>query len=196
MSPALNVAVEGDLDEVVLRRLAAEVNLHVGGVYGKSGKDRLRDRIRGFNRAARFEPWIVLVDLDREAECAATLRRAWLAEPVPGLQLRVAVRALESWLLADREAISNYLEIPTERLPLTPDDEPDPKRLLIELAAQSRQPAIRKGMAPSVGRRVGPLYTVHMTKFVERHWRPEIAAGRSDSLRRCRLRLRELAHSL
>lgn len=195
MSLALNVAVEGDLDEMVLRRLAAEVDLRVDSVYGKSGKDHLRKGIRGFNRAARFKPWIVLVDLDREADCAATLRRAWLPEPAPGLLLRVAVRALESWLLADREAISGYLEIPPERLPLTPDDEPDPKRLLVELAAQSRRPAIRKGMAPSVGRRVGPLYTTHMKEFVERHWRPEIAAERSDSLRRCRLRLRELARS-
>jgi len=122
----LSVAVEGDLDEVALRRLLAEAGLPFGKVYGKAGKDRLRNRIHDYNNAARLMPWIVLVDLDREAECAASLCRSWLPEPAPKLMLRVAVRALESWLLADGEAISEYLGVSRDRVPLAPDSEPDP----------------------------------------------------------------------
>jgi hypothetical protein len=61
---ALSAAVEGDLDEVVLRRLIAEVGLPVGTIYGKAGKAHLRNRIEDYNRAARFVPWVILVDLD------------------------------------------------------------------------------------------------------------------------------------
>jgi hypothetical protein len=189
----LNAAVEGDLDEAVLRRLVAEAGLTLGSVYGKIGKDHLRQRIRGYNHAASITPWIVLVDLDREADCAASLREAWLADPAPNLLLRVAVRAVEAWLLADREAISDYLDASGDRAPLNPDDELDPKRSLIEMALHSRQSKIREAMTPSTGRRVGPLYSLRMTEFVASHWRPEAAARNSDSLRRCRLRLRALA---
>jgi hypothetical protein len=191
----LSAAVEGELDELALRRLLAETDLLIGKVYGKAGKDQLRDRIHDYNKAARHTPWIVLVDLDREADCAGLLCRSWLPEPAPRLLFRVAVRALEAWLLADREAVSEYLDVPGDLVPLVPDDEPDPKRSLIELARHSRQARIRKGMVPSRGRRVGPLYSLLMTGFVDRHWRPEHAAAHSDSLRRCRLRLRELALS-
>src|SRR5436305_1162437 len=182
----LSAAVEGDLDEVVLRRLIAEAGLLSGTIYGKAGKDHLRNRIRDYNSAARFAPWIVLVDLDREADCAASLCRNWLPEPAPRLMFRVAVRSLEAWFLADGEAISNYLEVSRDRVPLTPDHEPDPKRSLIELAIHSRQSRIRESMVPSIGRRVGPLYSLLMAEFVEQYWRPEIAAQHSDSLRRCR----------
>jgi hypothetical protein len=188
----LSAAVEGDLDEVVLRRLIAETGLLFGTIYGKAGKEHLRNRIQDYNNAARFAPWIILVDLDREADCAVSLRRNWLPEPAPKLTFRVAVRALEAWFLADREAISDYLGVSRDRVPLNPDQELDPKKSLIELAAHSRQARIRDAMAPSIGRRVGPLYSLRMTEFVECHWRPELAAERSDSLRRCRLRLREL----
>lgn len=191
----LSAAVEGDLDEVALRRLIAEAGLPIGKVYGKAGKDHLRNRVQDYNKAARFTPWIVLMDLDREADCAAALCRSWLPEPAPKLILRVAVRALEAWFLADVEAISEYFDAPRDRVPLVPDEEPDPKRSLIELARRSRQARIREAMTPSVGRRVGPLYSLRMTEFVERYWNPEAAALRSDSLKRCRLRLRELAQA-
>lgn len=67
----LSAAVEGDLDETALRRLLAEADLLIGKVYGKAGKDELRNRIQGYNDAARRTPWIVLVDLDREAKTPA-----------------------------------------------------------------------------------------------------------------------------
>lgn len=70
----LRPLVEGDLDEAVLRRLAAEASLLIGTVYGKNGKDDLDRRLAGYNNAARFAPWIVLRDLEHDAECAPVLR--------------------------------------------------------------------------------------------------------------------------
>jgi hypothetical protein len=125
----LSAAVEGDLDEVVLRRLIAEAGLLPGTIYGKAGKDHIRNRIRDYNNAARFAPWIVLVDLDREADCAASLCRNWLPEPAPKLMFRVAVRSLEAWFLADGEAISSYLDVSRDRVPRLPTMSPIRKGL-------------------------------------------------------------------
>ena len=193
----LTAAVEGDLDEIVLRHLVAEAGLALGTVYGKTGKSQLRDRIHDYNNAARFTPWIVLVDLDREADSACLMRRSWLPEPAPNLMLRVAVRALEAWLLADGETISQYLGVLRNRVPHIPDNELDPKRSLVELARQSYKSQIRRDLVPrpGSGRAVGPAYSSRMAEFVESFWNPETAAQRSDSLRRCRLRLQELARS-
>jgi hypothetical protein len=54
---------------------------------------------------------------------------------------------------------------------------------------------IREDMLPrrGSGRPIGPAYTSRMIEFVENNWRPEVAARSSDSLRRCLVRLREIA---
>jgi hypothetical protein len=191
----LSAAVEGDVDEVVVRRLVAEAGMVAGSVYGKMGKQHLRARLHGYDHAARFSPWLVLVDLDREADCAPTLRRSWLPEPVSGMCFRIAVREIEAWLLADREAIAEFLRVPKTSVPLAPEREMDPKAVVVALAARSRNSAIRADMVPRAGsgRQVGPAYTSRMIEFVTRHWHPEVAARAAESLRRCRARIAEIA---
>ncbi len=103
---------------------------------------------------------------------------------------RVAVHAVEAWLLADTERMAAFLGIPTERMPLNPDTVLDPKASLIDLARQSRRKVIRGDIVPreGSGSRVGPGYAGRLIEFVtatERSWRPDVAAERSDSLRRC-----------
>lgn len=49
-------AVEGLVDEVVLRRLVERAGGVLSPVYGKSGKSRLRQGIAGYNQAARLMP--------------------------------------------------------------------------------------------------------------------------------------------
>ena len=53
--PAVTAAVEGAVDEAVVRRLVAHVGAVSGDVYGKNGKPHLRQRINGYNNAARRE---------------------------------------------------------------------------------------------------------------------------------------------
>ena len=68
---------------------------------------------------------------------------------------------------------------------------------MVELARHSRSREIREDMVPRLEsrRRVGPLYTSQLTKFVRTQWDPKVAAGKSDSLRRCRKRIRELVRN-
>ena len=103
MAPVITVsaAVEGSLDEAVIDRLIRHVGHEPGTVYGKNGKPFLRDRIGGYNNAAHHTPWVVLIDLDTEAECAPLVRKAWLQNPAPRMCFRVVVRAIEAWLMAD-----------------------------------------------------------------------------------------------
>ena len=190
-------AVEGIVDEAVLRCLVQYVGAKPGTVHGKNGKTHLRQRLNGYNQAARFSPWVVLVDLDQEAECAPPLRTAWLPDPAPHMCFRVAVREVEAWLLADRERLSTFLSIAASRVPREPEAEPDPKRTVVDLARQARRREIREDMVPrpGSGRTVGPAYASRLIEFVSHPtagWRPNVAAKHSDSLRRCLACLRKL----
>jgi hypothetical protein len=188
------VAVEGELDDAVIRRIAEHVGAEVGSVFGKEGKPHLRGRIDGYNAAAQWSPWVVLVDLDASHECAAELRADWLPDESSLMCFRVAVRQVESWLLADFEQCASYLGISKALLPRNPDEEPDAKARLVHLAGGSRWRRIREAIVPAEGsgRSVGPLYNATLRQFVSEEWRPEVAASRSDSLRRCLMAVNSL----
>jgi hypothetical protein len=185
----ISAAVEGLIDEAVVKKLITQTGAVPGQVYGKMGKGALRTRINGYNNAAKHAPWIVLVDLDHEADCAPNLCNDWVPTRASKLCFRVAVREVEAWLLADRESIARFLSVPQSRVPNDPESENNPKQVMVNLAAQSRRKDIRNDMVPrrGSGRDVGPAYTSRLIEFVDTSevlWRPEIAANRSDSLRR------------
>ncbi len=119
----------------------------------------------------------------------------WVPHPAPHLCFRVAVRALEAWLLADTDAVASYLSVAKTRVPADPEAEAHPKRTLVNIARLSRRPAIAKDMVPreGSGRSEGPAYASRIVEFASLHWRPEVAAERSDSLRRAIACLRRLA---
>jgi hypothetical protein len=198
LAQCFSAAVEGVLDEAVLRRILTDLDLGLDRVFGQKGKSFLRERISGFNHDARFRPWIVVVDLDRDAECPAALVADWLPQPARLMCLCVAVRELESWLLADAEALAGFLGIRKILIPAGPERLDNPKQTLVSLAAKSRAPDIRRDLVPrpASGRSIGPGYTSRMLEFVRDRWRPTVAEINSDSLRRCRRRLRELGQKL
>jgi hypothetical protein len=190
-------AVEGWLDEVVLRRLIRETGGAPGTIYGGNGKQHLLRSLSAYNQAAHFAPWAVLIDLDSDADCAPLVLPDWLPNPAPHMCCRVVVREVEAWLMADRERLAAYLSVPVSRLPTAPDSVADPKQVMVNLARQSRSRHVRADMVPrpESARLVGPAYAARLMQFVEdltNGWRPEVAAAASDSLARCMRRLREL----
>ena len=73
---AITGAVEGDVDEAVVRCLIEHVNAKTLAIYGRNGKSHLHRRLSSYNQAARFSRWFVLVDLDLDAECAPPFRES------------------------------------------------------------------------------------------------------------------------
>jgi hypothetical protein len=187
-------AVEGDPDEVVLRRLVHEAGGRVEAVYGKTGKADLLRQLKAYNHAAIYAPWVVLVDLDRSAECPPPVLVEWLPHPAPLMCFRIVVRAIEAWLMADRDQMAAFLGVPYHRVPDDPECLENPKEAMVSLASRSRSRAIREDMVPrpGSGRSVGPAYTSRLMEFAAIHWRPDVAAERAASLQRSRARLETL----
>lgn len=182
----MTAAVEGDLDEAVVLRVLADFGLQCETVYGKHGKDHLRKSVRGFNDAAKYGAWFVLVDLDRE-ECAPRLVSDWLPRRRSRLILRVAVPQVESWLLAHRSAIAGFLGASVNRVPSAPDSVSDAKECMVNLARSSRWKSVREDMVPRLEsrRKVGPAYSSRLKQFVvdrDSGWSPSVAAALSPSL--------------
>jgi len=182
----ISAAVEGLVDEAVVRKLIACAGGQAGTVYGKKGKDHLLKGINGYNKAAEYAPWVVLVDLDSDVNCAPCLRKDWLPQPAPRMCFRVAVRQVEAWLMADAETLARYLGVPEKAIPRDPETLPNAKTEMVNLARRSTRKDIRSDMVPQEGSglAVGPAYTSRLIEYVKIAWRPWEAAQRSDSLRR------------
>lgn len=182
----VSAAVEGDTDAAVARKLIRSVGAEPANVYVTEGKPNLRSRVAAYNHAAHRAPWLILADLDQDASCAPSLRDQWVPNAAPMLCLRFAVRSVEAWLMADAAAFATFLGVPVTKVPSDPEAELDPKRTLVNVARQSRRTAIVKDMVPRQGggRTVGPAYVSRIIEFVAGDWRPDVAAQRSDSLRR------------
>jgi hypothetical protein len=185
-SVIISAAVEGIVDETVVRRLIVEAGGHPGSVYGKNGKTYLRRQIQGYNNAAKHSLWMVLVDLDRDAECAPPFCKEWVSVPAPYLCFRVAVREVEAWLMADTDSLASFLSVARSRIPADPEQLSDPKTEMVNLARRSRRRAIRIDMVPreQSGRSVGPAYASRLIEYVQTTWRPQVAIERADSLGR------------
>jgi len=197
----IRAAVEGIVDEAVVRRLIRQSGAKPDTVFGKQGKDHLLKQLRAYNEAGKRYPWIILMDLDRDDECAPCFRSKYLPHPAPLLCFRIAVREVGAWLLADRKHFAKFLHVPESRMPFKPDELDDPKQTVVDIARRSRSRAIRQDLVPNPlsGRRTGPAYASRLIEFIESidvGWRPDVASESSDSLRRCVDRLTQLVDAV
>jgi hypothetical protein len=198
------VVVEGPTDRAAVERILASRGWTVDSnrLFVVGGKAKLDARIAGYAAAAVHSPWFVLRDGDHDGDdCPARLVRQLIPSPDAsgGMCLRVAVRMVEAWLLADTAAVSEYFAVTTSRVPPDPDRLDNPKLALVDLCRRSRLRAVREGMVPPPRGRgsVGPEYTTLVSAFFETRWEPDVAARRSPSLDRAlqhldRLRFAEL----
>ncbi len=197
----ISLVIEGDLDREVLCTLMEHTSLNVGKSYVQDGKHRLWENVPRYNIAVSNVPhlfYIVLADLDDE-ECPPKLIQEKLPEGRhPNLLIRIAVREVESWLLADRKNFARFLNISVKNMPRNPDQEDDPKRKLIELAKRSRRRIVREEIVPpeSSTRKVGPNYSGQLSHFVRNYWDIETARKYSPSLDRAIDALKAFSHRL
>lgn len=191
----IHIATEDELSEAVAERLVRhctgrEVHLRLR----RNGYGYLRVRLGSFAEMAQRTPVLLLTDLDTKP-CPSALLAEWWAtaeRAVPDtLLLRVAVREIESWLLADHPGMTKLLGV--RKLPDDPDALSNPKMALLRLAEKAPR-EIRDDL--TVKRDVmvsqGLGYNARLTHFVRTTWYPERAAERSESLRRCCERLKRI----
>lgn len=184
---------EGDTDLPIVRKLADDADLSISLELDAAGKAHIDRELVGYNAAVRGNPWFVLRDLDRDADCAPKFLESIGFFPSEWMCFRLAVREAEAWLLAEEEAIAEYFRVRRDRVPANPDGELHPKRALVELARQSSSKAIRKAMVPRGSAKVGPQYEATVIEFGMTTWNLVRACRRSPSLTRGRSALRALA---
>lgn len=182
------------MDEALLRRLLQETGHQAAAIYGLNGKHGLLKKLDAFNAAAKISPWVVLIDLNGDAECAPPFVAQHMPAPSELMTFRVAVHEAEAWLLADRAPFAHFLGVSQVRLPRDPQTVADPKQEVVNIARHSSKRTVREEIvpAPGAGRQTGPGYVAQMIDFIARHWQPQSAATRSDSLRRSLERLAAL----
>jgi hypothetical protein len=194
----LPVAVEGAIDEAVMLRVLECAGLPLEPIWVARGKSRLDARLPAFNNAARHGgPRLVVRDLGHDAACPGQLVETLLPGKCERLCLRIAVREIESWLMADAEALGRFLGVSPGIIAKAPECLDRPKAEMVSLARRSNRAVVRRAMIPdpASGRSVGPAYESCMIEFAQRHWSPERALrdNRAPSLNRTYARLRCLA---
>ena len=139
---------------------------------------------------------MVLTDLDRYP-CPSALIGEWAPHRNANLLLRVAVREVESWILADPRNLSAFLRVKPGIIPPQADSLPDPKASLVAAADRSRSREIRLRVVPKRGStaKQGPDYNACLAEFVYATWDIESAAVSSPSLARTMARLRSFMPS-
>ncbi len=193
------LATEDALSESLGQRLLAELapRLQAPLLLRKGGFGYLRSGMAKWRQLSQRQAVVILTDLDK-ASCPGVLRADWLGGlPCPeNLLLRVAVREAESWLLADHEAVRQFMGSKGV-LPKNPDDLPDPKQYVLQLAEKAHRD-VRLDMVRASGAMSGQGigYNARLTELVSTAWSPERAAERSPSLGRARIRLRQLVDRL
>jgi hypothetical protein len=204
MKKSVNIAVEDRLSETVLRLLLsrAKGSPIVAKTYpvakgwqkdiGSNGYGYLKKNLPAFNAASTITPFIVLADADNRP-CPPETIKSWLGDATqsPNLVVRIAIREVEAWLLADRSGMADFLAVPESCIPLDPSRIKDPKRYLSRLAARSRRKEIRDDLARSPGTRskTGPFFSQALQHFTKDFWDIDVARCHSSDLDRAILAL-------
>ncbi len=189
------LAVEDRLSDAVSTKILESFSIEIVLRIGFKGNSYLKQKAFDLNQTARG-PYDVfmLTDLDSPQNCPPQLVQSWIRAPLnSGFFLRVAVMEIESWIMADRSALAEFLSIPVNRIPSNTDNIPNPKERLVSLARRSNKRRLRDQLVPAPGAttaRVGPEYNSRFSEFVQTHWDLERAAVASPSLKRTLDRIR------
>jgi hypothetical protein len=140
------------------------------------------------NMAANGLALFVVADLDK-ADCAPSLIREYfsLGQRTPialptSLAFRVAVREIEAWVIADRDAWSNFISIPKANFASSPETLDDPKQHLFNVIRRKGKKRWQRDMLPIGSASIGPRYNEVLCEFIEHHWSSERARMNSQSL--------------
>ncbi len=190
------LATEDALSEAAAEKLltASGRPIEIEQRLRKDGYGYLKTNFPKFNQvAANIMPVFLLTDLDK-ANCVVDFIADWRKglELSEQLLFRVAVREVEAWLLADRQAFADWLGISADLVHKEPENLSDPKRELLRLVKRSKKRALRNMILPADTSHcpVGIGYNTELTQYVRKYWHPLTAAASAPSLARALKRIK------
>jgi len=191
---SIAIATEDELSEAIVLRLVSEVGQPHDEVLKlrRGGDGYLKSKMGSWRQIAARQVMIVLTDLDR-AKCLVEFRSRWIADgPIPSrLVFRIAVREVESWALADHDAMRKLIGA-KGKLPINPDTLSNPKQTLLAFG-QAVPKEIRDDLVKQIDGqlRPGTGYNARLVHWINTSWSPVRAASRSPSLAKARVRIQE-----
>ena len=183
------LVVEDRLTDAVSTKILRHFDIEIVRRIIYEGNSYLQRKAPSYNQAAHQECGVfMLTDLDSPNICPSTLIRSWVKGRLNRrFFLRIAVMEIESWIMADRQAVSEFLGIPTNRIPQNTDKINSPKEFLVSLARKSKNTRLREVLVPGQNdktAKIGREYNSRLSQFVQEHWDLERAATASPSLKR------------
>jgi hypothetical protein len=198
MVKRIAVVAEDLLTQAVLHKCISEVlpAYSVARTEVKGGRGNVKRELAAYAALAQVMPVFVGVDLDDD-DCAPMLLAGWgRLPPQAGFLLRVAVREVEAWVLADQKRIASFIGAAPNDVPRRPEELADPKRSLLELARAHAKAELKADLVPrnydSLYPRIGRAYNLRLCEFVRKSWRPHVARKKSPSLERALVALEQL----
>lgn len=186
------VAVEGSTDLPVAEALVRFVGCTPREVHATGGSSSIDSRLSRWCQASNREPMLILRDWDDSdaAACVPELLGKVLggSQRAPHIALRIVVRSIESWIMADAAEARQFFGA---KMPPTPDALRHPKHELLRLCMKSSKPAIRRNLVSRSGG-VGVNYAGLLSSFAAERWSPARARLNSPSLDRSLARLEQL----
>jgi hypothetical protein len=192
----MHIVYEDEVSRAVIERLlgAFPESMSIAMRHPAHGFGNIKSNMAKYNAASQHIPFLVLTDLDA-SPCAPELISDWLpGQKAPLMLFRIAVREVESWLIADREGFSDFLGISSTNITRNPDALPDPKAEVFRLVRKSRSRSLKEDILPAAQSRVGPGYNDALPKFIRNGWNAESARKHSPSLDKALLALAEYAN--
>jgi hypothetical protein len=193
----ITIATEDELSEAVASRIIAEElpAYQVVQKLRRGGNGYLKSKCYSFNQMALRHPVFLITDLDN-AQCASALIESWFdATPLnANLKFRVAIREIESWLLADHQGMKTLLGRGANKITSAPEQLQNPKEHLLQCAKNASRD-VKNDLIRAKGAlaQQGLGYNSRLCEFVRDTWSPSQASERSDSLKRAIQRLKEIA---
>ncbi len=192
--------VEDPPSEAVARRLVAHVNqtstvrftFKDGFPSIEHGFGNIRKKVPALIKMAKKgQSSLVITDLDT-TPCPPDLLREWAGLPKPRplalpkrLIFRVAIREIESWIMADRDAFARFMGIPKANFAPLPEQLSDPKQHLLNVLRSKGRKKWHKEMLPKGPlAAIGPRYNEKLCEFVVDEWEPGRAKNVAPSLER------------
>ena len=200
----IRYAVEDDPSEAVAIKLINQEknnNCKVRELGGSGrGYPSIFKRLDEYNETSKDsgEPVIIFIDLDNIRCAPRLLGNLQKSHPIKDrqppnkFQIRIAVREVESWLLADKQGMETYFGISQNAIHPSPEKLRDPKQELLNLIKGKAKAKFKRAMLPKGKGTIGTGYNDYLVDFINTVWDSTRACANADSLVRAIKRIKQL----